>query len=157
MTPVFKKLNFKDQASILTINAPDSFQSELGEMSAFAKLLNDPKDAQEIEFAIVFVTAKREISSIIKELFPKMKGDPIVWFCYPKGTSKKYNCDFNRDNGWDEMGNYDLEPVRQVAIDEDWSALRFRKIEFIKNFTRRKEMVLSEKGKTRVSSTPKST
>jgi len=26
--------------------------------------------------------------------------DAIVWFTYPKGTSKKYKCDFNRDTGW---------------------------------------------------------
>lgn len=149
MTPVFKKLNFKEQASIHAIQAPDSFQGELQEMSTIAKISTNLVGATEIEFAIVFVTTKQEIDTIIKELIPKMIGDPIVWFCYPKGTSKKYTCAFNRDNGWGEMGKYDLEPVRQVAIDEDWSALRFRKIAFIKHFTRNAKMVLSEKGKNR--------
>ena len=31
-----------------------------------------------------------------------------------------------------------------VAIDEDWSALRFRRVEFIKKMTRRKSMTISE-------------
>ncbi len=66
--------------------------------------------------------------------------------CYPKGSSKKYSCDFNRDTGWDIMGQYDLESVRAVAIDEDWSALRFRKVDFIKTMKRKFE-ALSEKGK----------
>lgn len=41
-------------------------------------------------------------------------------------TSKNYKCDFNRDSEWISLGKYNLEPVRQVAIDDDFSALRFR-------------------------------
>ena len=61
----------------------------------------------------------------------KTKGDAIVWFAYPKGTSRKYQCDFNRDNGWDALKALGFDTVRQVAIDADWSALRFRRVEFI--------------------------
>jgi hypothetical protein len=63
-------------------------------------------------------------------------GDAIVWFAYPKGTSKRYTCDFNRDTGWDVLGRLGFEPVRQVALDEDWSALRFRRAEFIQSLRR---------------------
>jgi hypothetical protein len=66
--------------------------------------------------------------------------------CYPKGTSKTYQSDFNRDTGWEIMGRYDMEAIRQVAIDEDWSAIRFRKADYIKSLTR-KFAALSEKGK----------
>jgi hypothetical protein len=59
-------------------------------------------------------------------------GDATVWFAYPKGTSKKYQCDFNRDNGWDTLKAQGFDTVRAVAIDEDWTALRFRRVEFIK-------------------------
>ncbi len=34
------------------------------------------------------------------------------------------------------MGAVGFEGVRQVAIDEDWSALRFRRVEYIKRMTR---------------------
>jgi hypothetical protein len=68
--------------------------------------------------------------------------------CYPKGTSKKFKCNFNRDSGWQVMGQHGLEGVRQVAIDEDWSALRFRKVEFIRVMTR-KGGALSEAGKAK--------
>jgi hypothetical protein len=34
-----------------------------------------------------------------------------------------------------------------VAIDEDWSAVRFRRVKFIKNLTRAKEYRLTERGK----------
>ncbi len=63
---------------------------------------------------------------------------------YPKGTSKKYTCEFNRDNGWQRLGEHGFEPVRMVAIDEDWSALRFRRAEHIKTMTR--SSAISEAG-----------
>src|SRR5262249_2763485 len=69
----------------------------------------------------------------------KTAGDAIVWLAYPKGTSKKYKSQINRDNGWNALGREGFEPVRMVAIDQDWSALRFRRVEFIKNMRRPKE------------------
>ena len=60
-------------------------------------------------------------------------GDATVWFAYPTGTSKKYKCDFNRDTGWNALQAEGFDTVRAVAIDEDWTALRFRRKEFIKS------------------------
>jgi hypothetical protein len=47
------------------------------------------------------------------------------------------------------LGTLNLEPVRQVAIDEDWSALRFRRVEHIKSMKRRSSMRISPEGKKR--------
>jgi hypothetical protein len=55
-----------------------------------------------------------------------------VWFAYPKGTSKKYTCNFNRDTGWDAMKALGFDTVGIAAIDADWTALRFRREEHIK-------------------------
>jgi hypothetical protein len=74
----------------------------------------------------------------------------VVWFAYPKGTSKRYRCEFNRDTGWAAVGAAGFEGVRQVAIDEDWSALRFRRPEFIKSLTRDPSRAGSPAGKRRV-------
>ena len=102
-----------------------------------------------IDFVMVFVTQLQEIEKAITSLFPKINGDAIVWFCYPKGTSKKYKCEFNRDNGWAVLGNFGFEPVRMVAVDEDWSALRFRKTTYIKTLTRSSSFAISADGKAR--------
>jgi hypothetical protein len=139
MTLTFKKLNYKEQKQILVVNAPLSFHEELNVMAGYATIIKSEKDIQEIEFALVFVTKQHEIDEIIPRIYPKLKGDAILWFCYPKATSKKYKCDFNRDTGWGGLRKLKLETVRLVAIDEDWSALRFRKIEFIKTMTRKEE------------------
>jgi hypothetical protein len=45
-------------------------------------------------------------------------------------------CEFNRDKGWGVLARSGFDCVRQVAIDEDWSALRFRRIEFINHRAR---------------------
>ena len=47
-----------------------------------------------------------------------------------------YKCDFNRDTGWSVLKSAGFDTVRAVAIDEDWSALRFRRAEFIKSTSR---------------------
>lgn len=139
MTPTFKKLNFKNQDKILVLNAPESFNNELRVMAEVAGIIKSDGEIPDIDFALVFVTKQHEIDEIIFRIFPKLKGDAVLWFCYPKGTSKKYTCDFNRDTGWSGLKIYKLEPVRQVAVDEDWSALRFRKLEYIKTMTRKEE------------------
>lgn len=145
MDPIFKKLNFKSQKEIVSINAPKSFEANLNAMKEHSRIILSIPN--EIEFFIGFVTKQDELNKMIHDLGSSLIGDAIVWICYPKMSSKKYTCEFNRDNGWSEFGKYNLEPVRAIAIDEDWSALRFRKIEFIKNFTREAKHALSEKGK----------
>jgi hypothetical protein len=149
MTPLFKKLNFKDQDKILVLNAPASFDIALKEITEDTKTVKNVKNLSSIGFVIVFVLTRKQIEEAIASVFPILQDDAILWFCYPKGTSKKYTCDFNRDKGWEVLGTYNLEVVRQVAIDEDWSALRFRKTEYIKKLTRRESYALSVKGKER--------
>ncbi|HHX79930.1 MAG TPA: hypothetical protein GX692_02580 [Acholeplasmataceae bacterium] len=102
-----------------------------------------------IDFVLVFVKSGEEISQYSELILPKIKDDGIVWFAYPKKSSKKYKVAISRDIGWETLGDYNFEPVRQISIDEDWSALRFRKVEFIKSFTRGEENAISAKGKAR--------
>jgi hypothetical protein len=42
-----------------------------------------------------------------------------------------YRCDFHRDTGFDGSRAAGFDSVRIVAIDDDWSALRFRRVESI--------------------------
>lgn len=147
MDPVFKKLNFKGHRDILVIDAPDSFNKNIEAMSGLTDFYTDPDKVGEVSFVIAFVTEKSRIEELVPKLFEKLVGDALLWFCYPKGSSRKYTCNFNRDTGWEIMGDYGLEGVRMVAIDEDWSALRFRKVEYIKTMKRRESFALSKEGK----------
>lgn len=153
MTPLFKKLNYKTQNTIVSINPPASFLPELKAMSESATIIDSLGKAKDIEFVIVFATKQKEVDKAAEQIAKKAEQDAVIWFCYPKGTSKKYSCGFNRDTGWAKLGELGYEPVRAVAIDEDWSALRFRKPENIKTMTR--SFAMTEAGKKKVASAKK--
>ena len=148
MTTVFGKLNLKDQAEILVLDAPGSFEPELAALEG-VKVLQNAQAATQVTFVLAFVTRLEEVTAAAQLVAEKTQGDAIVWLAYPKSTSKQYRCEFNRDTGWDALGQAGFEPVRQVAIDADWSALRFRRVAFIKTMQRREGMALSEQGKAR--------
>jgi hypothetical protein len=95
MTTLFKKLNFKEQKTIVVLNNPQSFELELAEMASETKIVKDIKKAKEIAFVLCFVTTQKEVDKLAVEISSKLIGDAILWMCYPKGTSKKYSCDFN--------------------------------------------------------------
>jgi hypothetical protein len=40
------------------------------------------------------------------------EGDAIVWMAYPKGSSRTFRCEFNRDTGWAVLGAAGYEAVR---------------------------------------------
>jgi hypothetical protein len=148
MPSVFDKLNLKEQKQILVLNSPASFEPELKTLRGVS-VQRDLKNTGEIEFSLAFVTKQTEVNSLGKAIAKKAEGDAIIWFAYPKGSSKKYKSEINRDSGWKVLGDAGFEPVRMVAIDEDWSAVRFRRVDFIKTLTRGKEHRMSAKGKAR--------
>ena len=146
MTPLLKKLNFKEQKDVLILNHPLEFETELDGISSFANIKTDINSVDQIEFVLTFITTKAEIDTITPLINKKLKGDGIVWFAYPKGTSKKYKSQINRHNGWEFLAKSGFESVRQIAIDGDWSALRFRKVEFIKVMKRRPDFAKTVQG-----------
>jgi hypothetical protein len=128
---VFGKLNLKAQREIVVLGAPASFESELGRLRGVT-IHRALSGLGQVCFALAFVTRQAEVDSVSQSLVNVLEGDGIIWFAYPKGTSKRYKCDFNRDTGWAVLNAAGFESVRMVAIDEDWSALRFRRAQFVK-------------------------
>jgi hypothetical protein len=152
MNELLKKLNFKEGSEVFIKNFPADLQLFKNDLFASSKAVFEDLNASEnISFTLVFATKQNEIDTIALQIAERVKGDAMVWFVYPKGTSKRYKCEFNRDTGWTEMGKCGFETVRMVAIDADWSALRFRREIFVKKMTRNEAIAISEKGKERVS------
>jgi len=126
---VFDKLNLKSQREILVLAAPPSFEPKL-ESLAGVSILRDARKAKSVEFAIAFVARRAEVDAAVKLIVPKTEGDVVLWFAYPKGTSKRAG-EINRDTGWESLKSAGFETVRLIAIDEDWSALRFRRAAYV--------------------------
>lgn len=147
MDPLLKKLNFKEHDPVLVLNAPAEFAAALKDFARTASVLDSTSKVNGCSFAMAFATQQEEVNRAAKALSKVLEGDAILWMCYPKGTSKRYTCAFNRDTGWQQLGALGWEPVRQVAIDADWSALRFRRVQYIKKLTR--SFAMTEEGKRR--------
>jgi hypothetical protein len=150
MTPLFTKLNLGANTTIHVLNAPPYFEHELAALKG-VKVIRATKG--KVSFAIAFVMKQADLDRISSGLMRAAEGDAVLWMAYPKGTSKKYRCEFNRDSGWAVLGKGGYEPVRQVAIDDDWSALRFRKVEYIRSITRDPNGAISQEGKHKAQGT----
>ena len=86
---------------------------------------------------LAFVLTEGEVKKYFFEMQALATEDQQIWMAYPKGTSKRYKTQINRDSGWKYLGQFNYEGVRQIAINEHWSALRFRNTQFIKSMTRK--------------------
>jgi hypothetical protein len=104
-------------------------------------------------FVMAFATTQAQVDAASERIATCTEGDAVVWMVYPKVRSRRYRCEFNRDSGWSVLGQAGFEAVRQVAVDEDWSALRFRRVEFIKSITRHPAGAISDAGRARARST----
>ena len=135
MPRLWEKLNLGEHGEVLVLNAPRSFAAELKALQGVRVQQRDTA-VKEVAFALVFVLNQAELDRWSAAVAAKAAGDALLWFAYPKGSSKRYTCDINRDKGWHVLRAAGFDCVRQVAIDEDWSALRFRRTEFINHRSR---------------------
>ncbi len=146
-TELFKKLNWKGQTPIGVLHAPESFEAEL--VALGVQVLRTAKAKAQLGFVIGFAYQQKVLDAMCKAMLTAIADNAVLWIAYPKGTSKRYQCEFNRDSGWQVLGEAGYEPVRMVAIDADWSALRFRQVDSIKALRRDPKHAISAAGKAK--------
>ena len=151
MTPLFAKLGLKDRTAIVVLGAPPEFEPQLAALAGSVAIHRAPLPAT--TFALAFVKTHSELAAAAGALLPRVADDAMVWLAYPKGTSKRHKSEINRDSAWAPLGEAGFEAVSQVAIDADWSALRFRHCAFIKTMTRHPAGAISAAGKARTRKT----
>ena len=132
MKNLLEKLNYKGQKRIALINPEENFilapGDEIREIQIDSEI--DPK--YPYEFMLIFVRKVTEVRAITPVALHNLTADGILWFCYPKKTSKMHTSNIDRDHGWKTLNDLDFYGIRMVSIDDDWSALRFRNIKYIK-------------------------
>jgi hypothetical protein len=77
---------------------------------------------EEASIAVVFVRDAASTRQVLEAQHAALHDVEVLWLAYPKGNTT----DINRDSLWKLLAPYGLRPVSQVAIDDTWSALRFR-------------------------------
>jgi hypothetical protein len=133
MKDLLKKLNYKGVQRIAVINADEKFVGNLEKELGGVMIDKSIDQRFPYEFMIIFVKLVSEIESLAPKALHNLTTDGILWFAYPKKTSRKLSSDIDRDHGWEVLIDRGFDKVRQVAVDEDWSALRFRNVRFIKS------------------------
>jgi hypothetical protein len=133
MNILLGKLNYKGQKRIAVINGSESFLRSLTKDISEVQIDVEIDLRFPYEFMLIFVELVSEVDVLAPRALHNLTSDGILWFAYPRKTSKKYSLDIDRNHGWEVLLDRGFDKVRQVAIDKDWSALRFRNIRFIRS------------------------
>ena len=80
---------------------------------------------EEATTALVFADDAGSLREILSAHAQHWAQPSIVWVAYPKGN----RADINRDSLWPILAEHGLRPISQVAVDDVWSALRFRPLQ----------------------------
>ncbi|MFB7711822.1 hypothetical protein [Streptomyces sp. NPDC056105] len=71
---------------------------------------------------LMFAADEAALRRLLDEHRDGLAGPLNFWVVYPKGNK----ADINRDSLWRILAEYGMRPIAQIAVDETWSALRFR-------------------------------
>jgi hypothetical protein len=80
--------------------------------------------AAKADGVLIFVRTIADVEATAALVVNAAREDRLAWLAYPKAG--KLGTDLNRDILWKHMLGKGIQGVRQIAIDETWSAMRFR-------------------------------
>ena len=121
--PLTEKLGLKGQLRALILNAPKGYRTLLGPLPP--DITVNTKPSGQYDFVHLFVSNQAELGQLGPSTLKAVKPTGILWISYPKQTGGM-ETDINRDTGWDLVTKAGFDPVTQVAVNDIWSALRFR-------------------------------
>ena len=109
---IASKLQLKEGETVRLVNAPKDLDLEMKTASSGA------------DAVLVFVRNQAELGKHAEVALDHAADDRVTWIAYPKAG--QLDTDLNRDTLWKLLEGKGVRPVRQVALDDTWSALRFR-------------------------------
>ncbi len=128
---LLKKLQIKDPHGFFVIKCPEKLSKLLFQEGLTLQI--SPENYQS-GGVLLFVRNVKELNAMIGN-FVKDELADSHWVAFPKKASK-IPTDLGRDHGWDKLTATDWLPVRQVSLNDQWSALRFRPRANIKEIKR---------------------
>lgn len=124
--PLIKKLRLMPGQRAAFLNAPAGYVVSLGDLPS--GIVATDEAAGPLDFVQLFVYDSGELAAWLPSVLSALKPDGLLWICYPKTTSG-IETDLTRDAGWEPVAKAGLRGVANIAIDDTWSALRFRPVE----------------------------
>jgi hypothetical protein len=115
---VASKLQINPGQSVCVIGRPQDVTLDLGQEH---ELSQDPPTC---DVVIVYCTGSADFEALSEPLLAAARRDALAWVAYPKAG--QLGTDLNRDKLAALVQSEGVRPVRQIAIDDVWSALRLR-------------------------------
>ena len=116
-TPVAVKLRIEPDT---TVWSPEPSRLELVDpLPEGVRRVDGPERATT---ALLFADDPASLRDVLRAHADQLAWPSTFWVAYPKGN----RADINRDTLWPILAEYGMRPIGQVAIDDVWSALRFR-------------------------------
>jgi hypothetical protein len=122
---LLEKLQLEDEKNLLIQGLPSSIEKQFIKLS-FSKNLTPLLKSRKIDFALVFAVSHRQLHDILIEVIPSLRPNAKLWVAYPKLTSKIAS-DLSREASWACIDQFGFEGGRAIALDNVWSATRFKK------------------------------
>lgn len=135
MEKLLKKLDYQTNTNIVIFNIPEELVLPKQDLYKGTKIYKN-NTAIKTDFILVFIKTKLELENFVKknESYLLSFQNDLVWFAYPRPSSEKYNekNDLSREKGWDSLMNLGYKGIKTVYIDDNWTAYKFLKEEYIK-------------------------
>jgi hypothetical protein len=122
-TPLVKKLLIKPGMRMLIMNAPVGYRPQLGDLHAEPEAA--PAEAGAFDWVQLFVRNLAELEQAGPVALATIKPSGLLWVSFPKKSSRIAS-DIGRDSSWEGMASRGWQGVSLIAIDETWSAMRFK-------------------------------
>lgn len=116
VTPLATKLRIAPGRTVRLMRAPDRHRPLLGEIDA----ATGPADV-----VLLYSRSRAQLERDAAAAIAGLREGGVLWICYPK-ISAKTGSDLSREACRDGMARHGWRPVAQIAIDDTWSAMRFR-------------------------------
>ena len=113
-----KKLSLKNGTSVAVLDAPPTIDLVLPPGIR-------PSERGPADVVLAYVTNRAALAKSMPRATKRMTKGGTLWVAYPKAG--QLGTDLNRDSLARAVRETGLEPIGQIAIDEVWSALRFRR------------------------------
>jgi hypothetical protein len=118
-----QKLRMQSGQRVLIANAPIGYVEGVGQLPEGVQVDTQAEGEGLYDFVHLFVLDRRELDRLGPGVTAAAKYDAVLWISYPK-TSSGVATDLTRDVLWGLVPGF--RPVSQVAVDDVWSAVRFR-------------------------------
>ena len=132
-SPLAKKLRLTAEHSLAALNVPASYVTLLEPGPRQVTTHVDP--GQSFDAVLLFVNDVDELRRLGPGAVAAAKAGGLLWVAYPKGGKTTGATDLPATPWWvrrDVLGEITsvkgYKPVSFVAVDETWTALRFKKV-----------------------------